>query len=95
MKNWRLEKNNSPDYGDATRAIIDDDHKRLIMANDMYYPSVPAKDSGAWELIAAAPKMLNELESILSWALLERAPLRETEIQSILRVIREAKGLTV
>lgn len=41
-------------------------------------------------LIAAAPKMLKELQDILDWALVEKAPLRDIEIASIRGLIAEA-----
>ena len=43
-------------------------------------------------LIAAAPDLLNELLSILDWAVTERAPLRNQEIKSIRKVIAKATG---
>ena len=43
-------------------------------------------------LIAAAPDLLNELLSILDWAVTERAPLRNQEIESIRKVIAKATG---
>lgn len=42
-------------------------------------------------LIAAAPRMLRELEQILAWAKQEAAPLRAQEICSIEKVISMAK----
>ena len=46
------------------------------------------------DLIAAAPDLLHELQEVLEWALVEKAPLREQEIQSIRAAIDKAKGLT-
>ena len=43
-------------------------------------------------LIAAAPDLLDELLSILDWAVTERAPLRNQEIKSIRKVIAKATG---
>ena len=43
-------------------------------------------------LIAAAPDLLDELLSVLDWAVTERAPLREQEIESIRKVIAKATG---
>lgn len=43
-------------------------------------------------LRAAAPDLLNELLSILDWAVTERAPLRKQEIESIRKVIAKATG---
>jgi len=43
-------------------------------------------------LIAAAPEMLAELEEVLAWATIERAPLRDTEIASIRALIAKATG---
>ena len=43
-------------------------------------------------LIAAAPDLLAELKSIHDWAVLERAPLRKQEIESIRKVIAKATG---
>ena len=43
-------------------------------------------------LRAAAPDLLNELLSILDWAVTERAPLRKQEIESIRKVIAKANG---
>jgi hypothetical protein len=43
-------------------------------------------------LIAAAPAMYSELREILSWALTERAPLRQQEIDSINFVLNQAEG---
>ena len=43
-------------------------------------------------LIAAAPDLLNELLSVLDWAVTERAPLRKQEIESIRKVIAKATG---
>ena len=43
-------------------------------------------------LIAAAPDLLDELLSVLDWAVTERAPLREQEIESIRKVIDRATG---
>lgn len=43
-------------------------------------------------LIAAAPNLLNELKEVLDWALVEKAPLREQEINSIRKVIAKAEG---
>lgn len=41
----------------------------------------------------AAIKMLRaELEDVLSWALTEKAPLREQEIESIRKVLAGTKG---
>ena len=42
-------------------------------------------------LVEAAPDMLNELEDILHWAEVERAPLRELEMKSIRKVIEKAR----
>ena len=43
-------------------------------------------------LIAAAPDLLDELLSVLDWAVTERAPLRKQEIESIRKVIAKATG---
>ena len=43
-------------------------------------------------LRAAAPDLLNELLSILDWAVTERSPLRNQEIESIRKVIAKATG---
>ena len=43
-------------------------------------------------LIAAAPEMLEELRAILAWARIEKAPLRQLEIDSIAALIAKAKG---
>ena len=43
-------------------------------------------------LLAAAPDLLDELLSVLDWAVTERAPLREQEIESIRKVIAKATG---
>ena len=43
-------------------------------------------------LIAAAPDLLDELLSILDWAVTERAPLRNQEIESIRAAIAKATG---
>ena len=43
-------------------------------------------------LIAAAPELLDELLSVLDWAVTERAPLRNQEIESIRKVIAKATG---
>ena len=43
-------------------------------------------------LRAAAPDLLDELLSILDWAVTERAPLRNQEIESIRKVIAKATG---
>ena len=43
-------------------------------------------------LIAAAPDLLDELLSVLDWAVTERAPLRAQEIESIRKVIAKATG---
>ena len=40
----------------------------------------------------AATKMYEELKEILSWAQVERAPLREAEMESIRRVLAKAEG---
>lgn len=45
-------------------------------------------------LIAAAPELLEELQSILEWALIEKAPLRGQEIRSIRAAIAKATGET-
>lgn len=42
-------------------------------------------------MISATPRMLEELEEILSWAILERAPLRQQEIDSIRAAIAKAR----
>ena len=51
----------------------------------------PQQEANA-RLIAAAPDLLDELLSILDWAVTERAPLRNQEIESIRKVIAKAKG---
>ena len=43
-------------------------------------------------LRAAAPDLLDELLSVLDWAVTERAPLRNQEIESIRKVIAKATG---
>ena len=43
-------------------------------------------------LLAAAPDLLDELLSVLDWAITERAPLRNQEIESIRKVIIKATG---
>lgn len=43
-------------------------------------------------LISAAPELLAELQDVLDWALVEKAPLRQQEIDSICAVIAKAKG---
>ena len=43
-------------------------------------------------LIAAAPDLLDELLDVLDWAVTERAPLRNQEIESIRKVIARATG---
>ena len=43
-------------------------------------------------LLAAAPDLLDELLSVLDWAVTERAPLRNQEIESIRKVIAKATG---
>lgn len=40
----------------------------------------------------AAPELLKELKGILDWALVEKAALREVEIDSIRNVIAKAEG---
>lgn len=71
-------------------------HQRLIGVM-----SIRAIDSGdiiaharhdVSRLITTAPEMLSELESILTWATTENAPLRDSEIQSIRALIAKAKG---
>ena len=51
----------------------------------------PQQEANA-RLIAAAPDLLDELLSILDWAVTERAPLRNQEIESIRKVIAKATG---
>ena len=43
-------------------------------------------------LRAAAPDLLDELLSVLDWAVTERAPLRNQEIESIRKAIAKATG---
>ena len=43
-------------------------------------------------LMAAAPDLLDELQSVLDWAVTVRAPLRNQEIKSIRKVIAKATG---
>ena len=52
----------------------------------------PEEHAANVRLIAAAPDLLDELLSILDWAVTERAPLREQEIESIRKVIAKATG---
>ena len=64
-----------------------------------YQPIVAsAEDDGikCWDanarLIAAAPDLLDELLSVLDWAVTEQSPLRNQEIESIRKVIAKATG---
>jgi hypothetical protein len=50
----------------------------------------PSRDDA--RLLAAAPELLSELESILEWAIIEKAPLRPQEIAHIRAVIAKATG---
>lgn len=43
-------------------------------------------------LIAAAPELLSELRGVLEWARVEKAPLRQIEIDSIAALIAKAEG---
>ncbi len=43
-------------------------------------------------LIAAAPELLFELRGVLEWARVEKAPLRQIEIDSIAALIAKAEG---
>ena len=61
------------------------------MGRDENYTTLELEPADA-RLIAAAPELLFELQEILEWARVERAPLRLQEMESIARLISKATG---
>ena len=62
------------------RDILTSDGKRFIAL----------ASEGNQALLAAAPALRDELRDVLEWALVERAPLRQQEIDSIRAALRQA-----
>ena len=72
----------------ATHVTVTNAHGDAVFHDDKRIPGVMADA----RLIAAAPDLLDELLSVLDWAVTERAPLRNQEIESIRAAIAKATG---
>lgn len=77
------------DYSDldGRSIVILGDDRRLVVVHGDDEESIDTA-----RLIAVAPDLLDELREILEWAVKEKAPLRQQEIDSIRKVIAKATG---
>lgn len=72
-----------------------DDGYRIYAPDDRVITEYKHCDDGGYSdgpLLAAAPELLNELKEIIAWALNEKAPLRDKEIERIRQLIAKAEG---
>ena len=72
----------------ATHVTVTNAHGDAVFHDDKRIPGVMADA----RLIAAAPDLLDELLSVLYWAVTEQSPLRNQEIENICKVIAKATG---